>query len=277
MKLQFLAILILLLTLRVYSQNAAVVDYKVKTAANTKERTEMLDALRTRLYNHTKMTLEFVVKHLNEADNYAWFEGDAQRKDGKSITFRESDDEVCCHVEALFQKRAGKWVIAAETAFSTDVWYGAIAKKYPAAPKGIWPQGSPALSGGYINTLNYPVKTKGSSRNNVKFLRALKDKKGNLLGNVYIQDFDNDIFNKLLITKQEMGKTDTLYFINSYLFMNPHGRDITSSEKEFNGYKIEFFKGDSFQMFGIGKHGASDSATIAWNYETKIFEVVQGP
>jgi len=275
MKPRFLVVFLLLFALRAYSQNAPIVDYKVKTAGNIKERTEMLDALRSRIYGQTKMTVEFVVKHFKAANNYAWFEGDAQRKDGKPITFREDDANDCCHVEALFQRRTGKWIIAEAAAFSTDVWYEAIAKKYPAAPKEIWPKNSPALLSAYINTLHYPVKTAGTGRNNTKFLRALKDKKGNLLGNVYIQDFNNDIFNKLLITKQEEGKTDTLYFINNYLFMNPQGQNITSSQREFNGYKIESFKSDSFDMFGIGKHGASDGATIEWNYKTKLFEVVQ--
>jgi hypothetical protein len=48
-------------------------------------------------------------------------------------------------VEALFKKQNGKWVVVAGAAFSTDVWYEAIAKKYPQAPKAIFPKDSPAL------------------------------------------------------------------------------------------------------------------------------------
>ena len=277
MKLRLTASLLLLFTFCAYSQNATVVDFKVKTAANAKERTEMLDLLHTRLYYYNKAAVEFVVKHFKAANNYAWFEGDAQRKDGKPITMRENDGDVCCHVEALFQKQAGRWVIAKNRAFTTDVWYSAISRKFPSAPKGIWPDGSPALSGPYINTLHYSVKTAGTGRNNTKFLRALKDKKGNLLGNVYIQDFTNDIFNKLLITKQAEGKTDTLYFINNYLFMNPQGQDIKWSQIEFTGYIIGSFKSDHFDLSSMGKHGASDPATVEWNYKTKLFEVYQTP
>ncbi len=145
MKPKYLILFLLLVTSRAYPQNAAVLDYKVKTAANAKERTEMLDALRAHLYKQTKLTLEFVVNHLKVAGNYAWFEGTAARKDGKEITVPEDEEYDCCHVEGVLQRRAGKWVVAEGMAFSTDVWYWAIAKRYPAAPKGIWPKGSAAL------------------------------------------------------------------------------------------------------------------------------------
>jgi len=146
MKLKYLILFLLLFTVKAYSQNAAVLDYKTKTAANTKERTEMLDALRAYLYKDLKMTLEFVVDNLKVAGSYAWFQGTAQRKDRKQISIPDRGDIFdCCHVEALFQKKSGKWVVAEGAAFSTDVWYEAIAKRYPAAPKGIWPKDSPAL------------------------------------------------------------------------------------------------------------------------------------
>ena len=144
MKSKYLIAFLLLFTLRAYSQSA-VLDYKVKTATNAKERTEMLDALRMYLHKDFKMTLEFYVDHLKMANNYAWFQGSADRKDGQKITFPEGEAYDCCHVEALFQKRGGKWVVAESAAFSTDVWYEAIAKRYPAAPKGIFPKDSPAL------------------------------------------------------------------------------------------------------------------------------------
>jgi hypothetical protein len=144
MKPKYLIAFLLLFTVKAYSQSSAILDYKVKTAANAKERTEMLDALRTYLYKDLKMTLEFYVDHLKVANNYAWLQGSADRKDGKELKFPD-DSYDCCHVEALFQKKGGKWVVAEGGAFSTDVWYEAIAKKYPAAPKGIWEKGSAAL------------------------------------------------------------------------------------------------------------------------------------
>ncbi|MDR3695644.1 hypothetical protein [Mucilaginibacter sp.] len=144
MKPKYLIVFLLMFALQARSQRAAVLDYKIKTAANAKERTEMLDALRAYLYKDLKMTLEFYVDHLKVGNNYAWFEGTADRKDGKEIKFEE-DAYDCCHAEALFKKQGGKWTVADGAAFSTDVWYEAIAKKYPEAPKAIFPPGSAAL------------------------------------------------------------------------------------------------------------------------------------
>ncbi len=144
MKPKYLIILLLLFNLKANSQKLTVLDYKIKTAANAKERTEMLDALRTHLYKDLKITLEFYVDHLKVANNYAWFQGSADRKDGRDLKFPD-DSYDCCHVEALFQKQAGKWIVVEGAAFSTDVWYEAIAKRYPAAPKAIFPKDSAAL------------------------------------------------------------------------------------------------------------------------------------
>jgi hypothetical protein len=144
MKPKYLIAFLLLINVQANAQTTAILDYKVKTAANAKERTEMLDALRVLLFKDFKMTLEFYVDQLKVGNNYAWFQGSADRKDGKEIKFEE-DDYDCCHVEALFQKKGGKWTVAEGAAFSTDVWYEAIAKKYPDAPKGIFPKDSPAL------------------------------------------------------------------------------------------------------------------------------------
>src|ERR1700748_1028287 len=131
MKSKYFILFLLLFTLEAYSQ-ATVPDYKVKTAANAKERTEMLDALRAHLYKDLKMTLEFVVDHLKVAGNYAWFQGTAARKDGKQIRFPDRGDILdCCHVEALFKRKAGKWKVPEGAAFSTDVWYEGISKRYP--------------------------------------------------------------------------------------------------------------------------------------------------
>jgi len=100
-----------------------------------------------------------------------------------------------------------------------------------------------------------------------------------MLGRVYMEDFKGDVFRKLLITKEKNGKPDTLYFINNCMFRNPKGVDIQYNKKTFNGYKIEYLKDDSIQLFGLGKgsSGPSDPAIIAWNYDKKIFEVLQSP
>ncbi|NHA04301.1 hypothetical protein G7092_10865 [Mucilaginibacter sp. HC2] len=132
-----------------------------------------------------------------------------------------------------------------------------------------------ALSSFSFNHTNNQTK----SGYNIKFIHTLKDKKGNLLGKLYVEDFKNDVFRKLLITKTEKGKTDTLYFINDWVFTNPRGIDIQFDKKNFHGYKIEHLTNDFIQLFSIGKSSAeaSDPVIIEWNYHKKIFEVLQAP
>jgi hypothetical protein len=124
------------------------------------------------------------------------------------------------------------------------------------------------------NTIRPVIKPKLATAN-IKFVHVLKDKKGNLLGNVYIEDFKNDVFNNLLITKIKSKKTDTLYFINKWLFINPKGVDLDYPKENFNGFKIELLKDDSIQLFGLGRNssGASDPITIAWDYKKKLFKI----
>jgi len=128
-----------------------------------------------------------------------------------------------------------------------------------------------------LSTYCFGSKNQRAAHHNIKFIHTLKDKKGNLLGRVYIEDFKKNVFRKLLITKISRGKTDTLYFINNCIFRNPKGVDISVYEKTFAGYKIELLNDDSIQLFSVGKGstGASDPAVIAWNYKKKIFEVDQ--
>ncbi len=121
-----------------YSQT--VQDFKVKNATNEKDRTMMLDILRADLYKIVKQELIFVVNHFKVAGNYAWFEGDAKRKDGKQIRFPA--DEIgmreCCLATALFKKSNGKWYIVESGAFGNDCWHCGIAIQHPNVPKSIF-------------------------------------------------------------------------------------------------------------------------------------------
>jgi hypothetical protein len=107
----------------------SVQDFKVKNAQNSKERTEMLDLLRNKLMGEYKQEFVFVVNHFKVNAQYAWFMGDAQRKDGKKVQVGQHDD--CCGVQALFKKSGGKWTLAEYGAFPTDVWYAGLEEKYP--------------------------------------------------------------------------------------------------------------------------------------------------
>ena len=133
--------IILSLIAFMFFMNAAVnaqmiYDIKVKNPTNEKDRTMMLDILRANLYQNYKQELIFEVRHFKVGGGYAWFRGNAVRKDGKQVRVREYDD--CCHVEALFTKRGDKLYIEDSSAFSTDVWYVGLTSKYPRAPRGIF-------------------------------------------------------------------------------------------------------------------------------------------
>lgn len=112
-------------------------DFKKKTDQNTKERTAMLDLLRTDIKNDLEQDVIFVVNHFNVYGIYAWMEGSVQRKDGKELKF-PPDAYDCCHVEALFKKVNGSWVLKENGAFSTDVWYACIVSSYPEASRQIF-------------------------------------------------------------------------------------------------------------------------------------------
>ena len=120
-----------------FSQSS-IKDFKIKTSSNTTERTTMLDILRADLYSEYGQEFIFVVKHFKVSNNYAWFMGTAQRRDGKQIELE--DDEKCCKVEALFRKSGGKWFIEDSRAFDTDaLWWYKIWEEYPDAPRAIFP------------------------------------------------------------------------------------------------------------------------------------------
>ena len=118
-----------------YSQTLR--DFKKKTEENTMERTAMLDLLRADIKNDLEQDVIFVVNHFKVYGNYSWMEGSVQRKDGKELRFPD-DAYDCCHVEALFKKVNGAWVLKANGAFSTDVWYSCIISSYPEASRQIF-------------------------------------------------------------------------------------------------------------------------------------------
>jgi hypothetical protein len=129
----FIPLLFLLFSI---SKAQRILDYKVKNNSNVTERTMMLDIYRAKLYESYRQEFVFVVNHFKVGNNYAWLQGEATRKDGKSI--RLSDAEDCCHVEALFKKIGSKWYIAESGAFSTDVWWEGIQDRNPKAPSAIF-------------------------------------------------------------------------------------------------------------------------------------------
>jgi hypothetical protein len=121
-------LMLMYLLLSLQSKAQGILDYKTKNASNEKDRTMILDVLRASLYQSHRQEFIFVVKKLNVTSTHAWFEGEAQRKDGKKVISSEFDD--CCHVEALLKRSSGKWYIMEMGAFSTDVWWDNIWVRY---------------------------------------------------------------------------------------------------------------------------------------------------
>jgi hypothetical protein len=100
-----------------------VLDYKTKTSANQAERALLLELLRKAMYKEFKQEFVFAVDRLNVYNGYAWLKSNASRRDGKEIKLDAEIPYDCCHVEALFVKKNGKWQIYEYGSFSTDVWW----------------------------------------------------------------------------------------------------------------------------------------------------------
>ncbi len=130
-------IVVILLISSYFSFSQEVKDFKKKTENNALERTEILDLLRTEIKKDINQDVQFVVKHLKVSGKYAWFEGEALRKDGKTIKFPD-DSYECCNVGGLFEKKEGKWTTLESGTFSTDCWYCEITNQYPYVPKIIF-------------------------------------------------------------------------------------------------------------------------------------------
>ena len=139
MKKLLLSIILIMGIQNYYSQ--VVRDFKAKNESNNKDRTMMLDVLRAELYEGYKQEFIFVVNHFKVSGNYAWFEGNAQRKDGKPIKFSDYAYD-CCRVTTLFKKSNEKWDILESGAFCTDVCYAGICSRYRSAPRAIFPSGN---------------------------------------------------------------------------------------------------------------------------------------
>jgi hypothetical protein len=130
-------LLLLLLILSNISIAQSMRDFKTKSSTNSVERTQMLDLMRERVYDHVKQDVIFVVNHFKVINNYAYFEGTAQRKDGRSLEQSIDEDNDCCNCGALFKKTNGKWHVLESGYFPTDVWCAGLTDRYPNVPRAI--------------------------------------------------------------------------------------------------------------------------------------------
>ena len=129
-------LLILFVALTTIGTAQSLRDFKTKSTANSAERTQMLDLMRERVYDHVQQDVVFVVNHFKVMNDYAFFEGTAQRKDGKVLRMPE-DYGDCCGCGALFKKTNGKWHILEGATFPNDVWCSGLTERFPNVPRAI--------------------------------------------------------------------------------------------------------------------------------------------
>ncbi|MFC6267141.1 hypothetical protein [Frigoriflavimonas asaccharolytica] len=128
MKKSILSLILLFVFSFLWSQK--IFDYKLKTKTNAKDRTMILDIFRAKLYENYKEEFVFVVNSMNVYNDYVWLMVDTKRKDGKEFNIDKDGEYDCCHAEALFRKKSGKWYIIESGEFSTDVWYVGLWESY---------------------------------------------------------------------------------------------------------------------------------------------------
>jgi len=137
-----LLVCFIFLNLMIFAQDA-----KTDIAKNTtsKDRKEMLEALKKKVQPDLKMLPKLVVKHLYVKGGFAFFEGAVKNSEGKDIdwsktVFKEANDEGAFDGEsttALLKKTGGKWKVLTYAIGPTDLPWGCWWKEYK-APKEIF-------------------------------------------------------------------------------------------------------------------------------------------
>ena len=133
----------LLLTFFIFSMsfgfNSQMIrNFQKKNDNNKKERTQMLNMLRSDIKNDIEQDVVFVVNHFMVSSEFAWMEGTVQRKDNSELRLPEEYD--CCRVQALFKKVNGNWILKNNGAFATDVWYSCLLDEYTGLDQRIFPE-----------------------------------------------------------------------------------------------------------------------------------------
>jgi len=113
---------------------ACVAFLLVAAAPAPPERKAVLDALRPKVEAKLGPNVEFVVALLRVEKGWAFVIADPQRKGGKPIDgYRIFGDDFGnmdgLRVDAVLQKRNGRWVVADYAIGATDVWYCDVGPK----------------------------------------------------------------------------------------------------------------------------------------------------
>lgn len=97
-------------------------------------RTAILGALRPAIERRVGPQVEFKVTLIRVRGNWAFVVADPQRKGGRPIDgyqlFGEDFDNMDgLRVDAVLQKRSGRWVVVDHAIGATDVWYCDVGPK----------------------------------------------------------------------------------------------------------------------------------------------------
>ena len=97
------------------------------TAASPSQRMAVLDALRPAVEAKLGPNVEFVVQAIRIENGWAFVMADPQRRGGKPIDgnryFDDFDNMDGLRVDAVLQRRRGRWHLIDMGIGATDVWY----------------------------------------------------------------------------------------------------------------------------------------------------------
>lgn len=110
-------------------------------------------------------------------------------------------------------------------------------------------------------------------------VHTLKKKDKTIIGEVYIKSITEEVFESLLIIKENKGEVDTLYLIKKNKFFNPNGIDIETFDDNCYEYKFVLLKDDYIIVNAIcrEKSTVSDDIAIKWYDKEEILKVRRTP
>ena len=116
-----------------------------------------------------------------------------------------------------------------------------------------------------------------NTANGIKHISQLKEKNGQIIGDLIVNEIGTDIFNDLFVINKNHEQSDTIYSIIGTTFKNKKGIDFTFSNEDFFGYRFVLIKDDYFEIIFLSKGGTieSDILTIKYNTKEKLFEVLK--
>jgi hypothetical protein len=117
------------------------------------------------------------------------------------------------------------------------------------------------------------------TKHSLRIFHVFENPAGAILGYAYTpKDSDNDIFDRLHVFESKNSR-DTLYKVERTKLYNQNGLEVEVSENDFHGYKCVIKRDDYIVLVMVDAQGReySDNITIEWDYESKKFQLQQGP